>query len=214
LKLFAVLGVALGLAVAAPVAAPAHAQAPIDAFIQQDEFRGAALSGNGKYIAGIRREAVGDVLVVLEWDTKKSTPVQYARTDQNMEIINVRWKGSDRLIFIVQQEVRVQAGGKSIRRTETIADAFIRVSRIWSSNADGSGLVALYNPSDFMDLPREIDAAIVDMLPGDDDHILLIAPALGGTELRKVNVRTGVSTEEGWKPYLRIHHGSKLDAGP
>lgn len=195
MKLFAAVGVALGLALAAPLVSEAKAQAPIDAFIQQDEFRGAAISGDGKYIAGIRREAVGDVLVVLEWDTKKLTPIQYARTDQNMQIVNVRWKGNNRLIFIVQQEVRIQAGGASIRRTENIADAFTQVSRIWSSNADGSNLVALYNPSDFMDLPRDIDAAIVDNLPNDDDHVLLIAPALGGTELRKANVRTGVSVE-------------------
>jgi dipeptidyl aminopeptidase/acylaminoacyl peptidase len=197
-KVFAALGLALGLSLAAPfvpsLASNAQAGPPIEAFIEQDVFRGAALSGDGRYVAGIRREAVGDVLVVLDWETKKSTPIQYARIDQNMEIVQVRWKGPNRLVFVVQQKVRVVAGSASLRRTEQIGDAFIQVQRIYASNADGAGLVSLYDPGD-KDLPRNVSATITDMLAADDDHILITTPAIGGTELRKVNVRTGASTE-------------------
>jgi esterase/lipase len=198
LKAFTALSLALGLAITAPAAtlafSTAHAAPPIEAFIEQDIFRGAALSGNGRYIAGIRREAVGDVLIVLDWETKKTTPIQFARSDQNLEIAGVTWKGNDRLIFTVQQKIRIAQGIASVDRTTTVNDAFIFVQQLYSSNADGSNLIPIFQPGRGNDLPRGISAEIVELLPNDPDHILIVAPDFGGNELRRVNIRTGQAT--------------------
>jgi len=47
---------------------PAFAQPPtFEEFIRPPQFRTAALSPSGRYIAGIRREGDLDLLVVIDW---------------------------------------------------------------------------------------------------------------------------------------------------
>jgi dipeptidyl aminopeptidase/acylaminoacyl peptidase len=193
---------ALALAFAVPALAqdaprpPANpvavAGVPADVFVGYDVFRGASLSPSGKYIAGIRREAVGDVLVVIDWESKKVTPIQYARADQLMQLNSVTWKSDNRLVFSLSQRIRIAAGSNSARRQRGSGrDDFGSVGRVYASNADGSNTVTLFEPGAGTDLPRTVSPGVADILENDPDHVLLITPNFGGTELRKVNLTTG-----------------------
>lgn len=175
----------------AMVATTAQAAPPVEAFVGYDTFRLAEISPDGKLIAGVRREQVGDVLVVLNWETKKVTPIQYARADQMMEINFVEFKGNGQLIFGVRQKVKIEAGNASINRNESIDHAFGWVGRAYASNVDGSNLVNLYNPSSSGSVSRTASTALISTLVNDDAHVLIAAPRPGGAELRKVNIKDG-----------------------
>lgn len=193
MKKLRVLGSAIVLAAAAVMGGVAQAAPPVEAFVQQDVFRGATMSPNGRYIAGVRNEAVGDVLVVIDWETKQTKAIQYARNDQNMQIGWVRFKGDDRVIFSVQQKLRVVQGDSESRSRRGADDGITFVSRVYGSNLDGSNLIPLYVPPSG-DIPRYVSPDVVDTLSGDADHILLASPSIRGTQLRKVNVRNGEAT--------------------
>lgn len=177
--------------------APAFAQqrAPIDLFIGYDSIRSPDLSPNGRYIAMIRREPAGDVLSVYDRETRRVTPIQVARADQLMEIGFVQFKSDNRLIFSVLQKIHVVPGTRTIFRTESIDDGYEWASRVYSSNIDGTGLTALYDPSAAQGFPRDFSAGIVSLLPRDEEHVLLIVPNYGGAELWRVNIRTGEHTQ-------------------
>lgn len=198
MKSIRVLGAAVavllsGILVASVASAQSAQRAPVEAFYGYSQFRSATMSPSGKYIAGVRREAVGDVLLVIDWETRKAKPIQFARADQMMEIGFVQWKDDNRLVFSISQRTRVVGGTSSAKRQQgTVDDSFIQPSRVLASNADGTNLVRLYNPSG--DIPREISPAVVDLLPLDPDHIILTAPNITGTQLLKVNISTGQST--------------------
>lgn len=183
----------LAIAAALTLAVPASAQqarAPLDLFYGYDQLRGAELSPSGRYIAVIRRDATGDVLLIVDMETRQSRAIQSARAEHQMEINFIEFKTDDRLVFGVSQKVRVVPGSGSIRRRR-MDDGFEWVSRVYSSNVDGSGLIALYDPSGGQGFPRHLSAGIISMLPRDDNHVLLIVPNYGGAELRRVNIVTG-----------------------
>ncbi|MBL8538540.1 MAG: S9 family peptidase [Hyphomonadaceae bacterium] len=172
---------------AAPLAA-AQQRAPLDWFVGYDTHRDATMSPNGRYIAVLRRDNVGDTLIVVDMETRQSRGIQRARADQSLEITGVRFLSDQRVMFTLLQKNRVVFTRGSAVRRASVDDGFEWNSRIYAVNTDGSNLIALYDPSAQQGLPREIDAAFVSRLPNDPDHVLLIVPAIGGAELRKVNV--------------------------
>jgi len=196
------IGAALAaLLLAAPVGAvlPASAQgqvarADVSAFVGYETFRSATLSPDGKFVAGILRDASGDLLVVHDRTSKVTRPIQRARADQNLELTFVQFKGNDRLLFGLQQKFEI-VEGKGSSRTRDYADAadlgFSYTSRIFSSDLSGGDLKSLYDPSSEQGFPRWVSAGIEDILPEDPDHVLLQTPTTGGTQLRKVNLKTG-----------------------
>ena len=196
------IGAALAaLLITAPVGAvlPAAAQgavarADVNAFVGYETFRSATLSPDGKFVAGILRDASGDLLIVHDRATKVTRPIQRARADQNLELIFVQFKGNDRLLFGLQQKFEI-VEGKGSSRTRDYGDAadlgFSYTSRIFSSDLSGGDLKSLYDPSSEQGFPRWVSAGIEDILPEDPDHVLLQTPTTGGTQLRKVNLKTG-----------------------
>lgn len=179
---------------AAVAAATGPARAPLDLFVGFDNFRSPAISRNGRYIATVHREAVGDVLTVIDTQNDHVSRVSVARADQLMQIDDVQFKGDDRLVFQLTQKVHVVAGRNSAVQRAHVDDAWEFDSRIYSSNLEGGDLKALYDPSTQQGYPRWLSAGIVSILPADDDNVLLGAPAEGGEQLWKVNVRTGEHT--------------------
>jgi len=173
-------------------ATPAMAQqrAPLDWFLGYDQFRGATLSPDGRHLAVIRRDDVGDTLLVVDMETRRPAAIQRARADQSLEISQVGFANNSRLIFRLIQRNRVVAntGGTMHRNRGRIDDGFETNSRIYAVNLDGSNLLQLYDPSALG--YAYIDAGVVSDLPRDDENILLIVPTQGGVELRRVNVNT------------------------
>lgn len=182
---------AFALLASSTSAQPAPQRAPLDWFVGYDTFRGAAMSPNGRFIAALRHDEIGDVLMVVDMETRRATSIQRARIDQSLQFTGVQFVSNERLMFTLQQRNRVEFTRASVIRRASVDGGFETNSRIYSSNLDGSGLVPLYDPSAQQGLPREIEAAFVSLLPNDRDHVLLIVPAIGGAELRRVNVHTG-----------------------
>jgi len=178
-------------AFALPASAQQNQRAPLSAFVGYDDYRGADISPNGRYVAAIRREAAGDVVFVYDLQTRQSTTVSSARADAQMEIGSVEFKGDDRLVFVVLQKIHVVPASGGVRRTQLVDDAFEWSARMYSADLYGGNLVALYDPSAQQGFPRELSGGIVDMLPNDPDHVLIIVPNYGGAELRRSNIRTG-----------------------
>lgn len=176
---------------ATPVAAQ-QARAAVDAFVGYDFARGLRISPSGRYIALIRREATGDVLVVLDRETRQLSPIQSALASQSgMQIDFVDFKSDQRLVFGYSYRVPVTQQAGSARRTAGRAEAtFFRMQHVLSTSIDGSSRIALYNPSD-QNIPRYAAASIVSLLPQDDDHVLLLTPT---AEVWRVNINTGDHT--------------------
>lgn len=190
-----VLGLLGALIALAATPAAAQQRAPLDWFLGYDQFRGAQISPNGRYVALIRRDAVGDTLMVVDLDTRQTRAVQTARAEHQMEIDWVEFKSDDRLVFGVSQKIHVVPNTRSALRRVRVDDGFEWVSRVYSSNSDGSDLVALYDPSATQGFPREFSAGLVSLLERAPDQVLMIVPNYGGAELWRVNVRTGEHTQ-------------------
>ncbi|MFN3463957.1 MAG: alpha/beta hydrolase family protein [Terricaulis sp.] len=180
------------LAAAFAFAAPAGAQqqgarAPLDWFLGYDQFRGATLSPDGNHLAVIRRDDVGDTLLVVNMQTRQPAAIQRARADQSLELSQVGFASNSRIVFRLIQRNRVVYNASASIRNRRVDDGFETNTRIYATNLDGTNTTQLYDPSA---LSQYIDAGIISDLPRDDDNILLIVPTQGGAELRKVNVNT------------------------
>ena len=204
-RIFFVL-LAAALAIAAPASAQAQVQrAPLDLFVGYDAFRGADLSPNGRYVAVIHREQIGDVLTIIDLETNQLSRTQVARADQQMRLDWVQFKTDNRLIFRLSQQVRIVAGTNTMFRVRNQDDAFEWDGRYFASNLDGSGLLPLYDPSANQGFDRHLDAGIISTMDSDPEHVLLIVPAIGGPELWRVNVNTGAHTS--------LEHGNRETYG-
>lgn len=180
------------LAAAFAFAAPAGAQqqgarAPLDWFLGYDQFRGATLSPDGNHLAVIRRDDVGDTLVVVNMQTRQAAAIQRARADQSLELSQVGFANNSRIVFRLIQRNRVVYDASASIRNQRVDDGFETNTRIYATNLDGTNTTQLYDPSA---LSQYLDAGIISDLPRDDNNILLIVPTQGGAELRKVNVDT------------------------
>lgn len=179
-------------ALALPASAQQQVQrAPLDWFLGYDQFRGATLSPDGRHLAVIRRDTVGDTLLVVNLETRQAAAIQRARADQSLELGQVTFANNSRIAFRLLQHNRVVADTANSIRNRRVDDGFETNSRIYAVNLDGSNLIQLYDPSALGVV--YVDAGVVSDLPRDEDHVLLIVPTYGGVELRKVNVNTAAA---------------------
>lgn len=187
--------VALGTMQSTPAVAQQSRIAP-DALVGYDAARGLRISPSGRYVALIRREATGDVLAVLDRETRQLRPIQAAGTQNGMQIDFVEFKSDERILFSYSYRVPVtQQSGSARRTTGRVQDTFFRVSHVLSSAIDGSSRIMLYDPAS-QNIPRYATAGLVSLLPNDDQHVLILTPL---AEVWRVNVVTGAHTvvEEG-----------------
>jgi pimeloyl-ACP methyl ester carboxylesterase len=187
--------VALGTMQSTPAVAQQARIAP-DALVGYDDARNLRISPSGRYIALIRREATGDVLAVLDRETRQLRPIQSAGTQNGMQIDFVEFKSDERILFSYSYRVPVtQQSGSARRTTGRVQDTFFRVSHVLSTAIDGSSRIMLYDPTS-QNIPRYATAGLVSLLPNDEQHVLIITPF---AEVWRVNVVTGAHTvvEEG-----------------
>lgn len=190
-KLLVLVGAVCALATLPASAQQGVARAPLDLFVGYDTLREPDLSPNGRYVALVRREPVGDVLIIFDRQTRQSQAIQTARADQQMRIDFVSFKTDDRIVFGFSQKVHVIPAQGSARVGSRADDAFEWVSRVYASDITGANRISLYDPSTQSGLPRWVNAQIADMLPRDDNNVLMVAPKAGGAELWRIDVRTG-----------------------
>ena len=173
----------------------AVARADVSAFVGYETFRSATLSPDGRFVAGILRDADGDMLIIHDRTTRVTRPIQRARSDQNLELTFVQFKGSNRLIFGLQQKFQIVQGkgSRTMKKAESADLGFSYTSRVFTSKLDGTDLMSLYDPASEQGFPRWVRANIAEILPEDPEHVLMQTPSTSGTQLRQVNVTTGKS---------------------
>ncbi|MEM5517834.1 prolyl oligopeptidase family serine peptidase [Henriciella sp. AS95] len=179
-------------------AAPAQAQVErldISAVVGKDTFFSPSLSPDGRLVAAVLSKPDADTLILIDRETGAVTPIQRATSEDSLSITGVQFKNNNRILFSVQQKYEIKVDkASSARRTATVdpmSEGFGFVTRIYAVNTDGSNLLSLYDPSLDQALPRTISANIADILRKDPDHVLMLIPSYGGTELRKVDINTG-----------------------
>ena len=101
---------ALATAIVPQQASAQVQRADVSSYIGYDTFRSAALSPNGRYIAGILRDAEGDLLIIHDRTTKETKAIQRAREDQSLILSSIWFKNDERLIFSLQQKYEIVAG--------------------------------------------------------------------------------------------------------
>jgi dienelactone hydrolase len=173
---------AAGLGLAATLAGASHATPlPIPAFFELPAARGAQLSPSGRYLAMIETTARGDVVSVLDLQTRQQTVALRAKPDKQVDW--VRWKGDDRLVTgQVAADGEVAWDGAPL--AERGPEALTALGR------DGSAPVNLEAPEPGARRARPV--RIADALAQDPGHVLVEAPdAKGAPSLWKVDVRSG-----------------------
>lgn len=159
--------------------AGARAQAPeATLFAQEPEVHSAALSPDGTRAAYIRTTTDETQLIVVDLRTNAAAIVQTIR-EYSGSLTWVDWKGDDRLLLGV---------GAHRRHVGEIA---YTASRVMSLRPDGSGLVQMFEDQ----LTRLAlgfgSTELLDTLPNDPDHVLIMASDNLGVGVWRAEVTTG-----------------------
>lgn len=164
--------------------------APIEAFVADPVFSGASMSPDGRLIVGVQNSPEADVLVVIDWQTRRVTPIQRASRESALQIQWAEFKGNDIVIFGVRQRVRVVEGSNTVRRSYE-GDGVTYVSRVYASDVNGQNLRVLLDNEGARLLDRRISHFVVDTLDSDPNDVLIGGVTNRGISLFRVNVRTG-----------------------
>lgn len=189
-------GAAPALASAWPVHADAAASPPtIEALIQKPLVRGAALSPDGKRIAIVKQAEEGKQrqsfidLIDADDPALKRTRVPLG----NLDVQSLDWGANDRLLVGVYYEV-THAG--TITGSLLKADQYgLKLARTVAMGLDGGDQVVLFGKDEKILSFNGDLTTIVDLLPDDPDHVLMMAadPREGVWALYTVDIRTGLS---------------------
>jgi len=156
---------------------------PVDDFFRHSEFDDVKISPTGEYLAAsIKLAADTGALIVLRRDTLERTGV--FRLAGRSFIADFRWVGPERLLFTV-----AESQGSKTNPGLT--------GEIYGMDADGRNQKLLIGPRAKSRSGRFEIGFLNDILPDDDDHVLVSVQGIGagrGTDfprLERMNVRTG-----------------------
>lgn len=172
-----------------PVAAPGGPPS-LDAYLADPVFSDAVLSPDGRFLAIVQTDAVSAVLVT-DLSAHKTIPVmalmKKGATIKGLSVDWIEWKSNDRLLlgmtlFDVERE-----GGRP--DGDIISWRYGRF--IVAMDRDGKNAVQLLKGG-FWNSDRGVNVSLLDRLRKDPDHILAVAPKVGGDPaVWKVNINTG-----------------------
>ena len=147
----------------------------------------ATISPDGRHIAAIVHVDGQDNPVVRVWETDNmsKTPMQFG--SKSMRFYSIRFIKNDKLLLVANQPVL--NGAWSDWR-----------DKIAFSNLDGSKIVEPFNDdaSNTRDEDRIVGFSVFNSMPLDPDYALIQINRYSGTDIQKVNLKTGAST-----PYAR-----------
>lgn len=206
LSLVLALAFALGLATtqngdaqtAPPTAASPPALPSISQFAADPSFRSAALSPNGRYVAGIKHEGTIDELVVIDLDTKQAQVVQRADEKAGVRLDWVDWKNDDLLILGTLNRMMMRFERGVSRRYD---EDETWISRVIASPRTGGATVTMFKAQERRLAAKFAPTELVSRLPNDPENVLLSAYGPSGLTLWRANVKTGVVSrveDAGW----------------
>ena len=155
---------------------------PVEAYGKLPFMTGARMSPDGTMVAAIVPSAGGHTAVAVHHlDGKPPTVIPADNYTPDW----IRWKSDHRLIAAVHRTARARSL------------AVINVeSRLVALNPDGFHNVEIGRGRDWRFSHRghdQLEHDVVDMLPGDPNHILVAHDIMNGIDIEKVDVDTGAS---------------------
>ena len=181
----------LGLVSSGPVCAQPLS---IDAVTTDVLFFSPSLSPDGNTILAIGRSAERDDLVRIDWRTRDVAVLLSAHSAVGEHINWVEWKSGSRLIASVGATIRKSVAGATGQRLDRGSVFEFEVSRVIALDADGSNRVVAFEREQRR-LAAGASTRLVDLLPGDADHVLVGAYGQEGYSLWQVDVGNGRTRE-------------------
>lgn len=146
-------------------------QPAVERFARSPEFWGAALSPNGRFLAGIQRVELGQMLVVIDLNTNARMPIQLARRADLASIDWVQWKNDNRLVYGARQ--------------------LGLISRVFAIDRDGSHSVQMFQSEMYRLVSNYAPITLIDIQANDPEHVLLGAYGQRGYTIYRANLDSG-----------------------
>lgn len=176
-------------ALVAACAAPVSAQEAA-AFVDAASVFSARISPSGQEVAFIRRTDDGQQLVVVDLASNQARAIQTLKPHHKMELDWVRWKGDDRLVIGATAEL-TQEGRAPTGNLLKQADTTFHISRVFAVDTMGANAVQMFQGQISTLAGGFGSTDLVDELPTDPNHVLILAVENSGRGAWKANVRTG-----------------------
>lgn len=158
-------------------------------FVERPQAFAATLSPNGGSIALVRQVGASQVLTIVDLETQRGRALQQIREEEG-QYEWVAWKGDDRVIY----GVRLKAIFEGRRRTGTMQrseDREVDFFRVMSIGADGSGFAQMFEGQMRSTARSGGSNALLDILRGDPEHVLLLSADQAGVGVWRASVRSG-----------------------
>lgn len=179
------------IAVLLLVGGVARAQAPsIEAFAAPSRAYSGTLSPSGHYFAFVERTDEHEQVVVFDLDAGTRNVVQRATMGQS-RIYWVEWKGDDRLLSSVGLIQRVDAVGRTGSRLGGSGQDEYWMQRVIATDRDGGNPVQMFEGQLRHLLHNWGATVVIDEIPNDPDHVMLIATDNFGVGAWRGDVRSG-----------------------
>lgn len=158
---------------------------PISAMAKDYDLAGATLSPDGKHIAALAYLPGQPNPVVRVWETADLSKAPKQFGSKTMRFVSLNFIKNDKIMLNIAQPVK--SGAKS----DWVFDVAI-------SNLDGSKIIQVYkdNVANTRDEDRVLGYGLYSRLPLDEDSILIEISKFAGTEIERVNLKSGTRRRE------------------
>ena len=178
------------IAVALLPASLAHAQAvDVARFVDPAMARSASISPNGQYVAYIRRTADGMAIVLQDHAANTMRVLESIRRDYG-EINWVSWKGDGHVLAGIEAYVGREVDRRVSFGAQNRGDK-VSIFRIVSISLDGAPLVQMFSGQGHQLAWGYGSTLLLDSLPNDPAHVLLMASDNAGVGVWRTEVATG-----------------------
>ena len=182
-----------GVCFALPVVSAAQEQQELsgfEAFAQEPAMSSAGVSPDGKHLATLQRFTKDGKQFLLIYDLDDMAAKHVTLGSDRMDIVSAAWANSERLIVRFRQDVdtlqRLGADTRQVSKLATVDREGKQWLEIPRRRADRRSQTA-------KNIQRWSGASVFDLLPKDDDHILIFYDDDQNfvADIFKVNVETG-----------------------
>lgn len=180
------------IAIATIGVASAFAQAPsIEEFTRDQHFWSGALSPNGRYVVGIRRESDRDILVRVDWRANQVVALQTVPRTENIEFDWVAWKSDARLIVSASTRLGYRRYTRTGSHIASREEGELPITRIFALDVNGANVTQMFEGQLGRLAAGFVSTRLVDRLQNDPTHVLIAAYGRTGYVLWRADVQSG-----------------------